>query len=203
MNVLRFRAPGGCHWVMDDPRCWSEALLAPPAGGPAIPCEPTAVPTTCRTFVFDAVSFVPQEKSLPGESLDVNFGDRMRLRGWGVDRTAAHAGEALTVTLAWEAMVELSDQYVVFVHLLSSDGKLVAQHDAPPVGGVLPSSAWSPGTVFTYPVRVDLPDGLPAGDYRLQVGVYLWPSLERLPVLEDVPGADIQVMELRDVRIVR
>jgi hypothetical protein len=31
--------------------------------------------------------------------------------------------------------------------------------------------------------------------------VYLWPSLERLPVLDDVPGAEMRVVDLGSVRI--
>lgn len=32
-------------------------------------------------------------------------------------------------------------------------------------------------------------------------GVYLWPDLERLEVLSDVPGAEINVVELGDVHV--
>jgi len=202
MNVLSFHAPGGCRQVMDNPRCWSETLLTPPVDAPPIPCEPESALTTCRTFVFDSVSFVPQEELLQGEALDINFGDTVRLRAWGLDGAVLHPGAPLTVTLAWEAMVELNDQYILFVHLLSSDGMLVAQYDAPLVGD-LPSSAWSPGITFNYPATIALPGELPSGDYHLLVGVYLWPSLERLPVLADVPGAEARAVELGNVSIDR
>jgi hypothetical protein len=202
MNVFRFHAPGGCPHVVDDPRCWSQALLEPPEASTSIPCDPETMDTTCRTFALDHVSFVPREELRPGEALDINVGDRMRLRGWGVDETVLHPGTTLTVTLAWEATVELSDEYIVFVHLLSPDGTLVAQHDAPPVGRVLPHSAWPPGTTLGYPVTIELPRELPAGEYRLLVGVYLWPGVERLPVLADVPGAEKRAVELGRVEIV-
>jgi hypothetical protein len=201
MNVFRFHAPGGCPRVLDDPHCWGEALLAPPVDDGLLPCDPDDAPTTCRTFVFDHVSFALQDDLPPGAVLDVNFGDQMRLRGWGLDATSLHPGGVLTVTLAWEATVEVNDQYVVFVHLLSPDGTLVAQHDAPPAEQPLPPPAWLPGTTFGYPATIDLPGDLPAGDYRLLVGVYLWPSLKRLPVLTDVPGAEVGVVELGNVRI--
>ncbi|MEA3341420.1 MAG: hypothetical protein U9R15_15755, partial [Chloroflexota bacterium] len=200
MNVLSFHAPSGCRQVMDNPRCWSETLLAPPADAPPIPCEPEAALTTCRTFVFDSVSFVPQEELLPGEGIDINFGDAVRLRGWKLGETALHPGASLTVTLAWEAMMELSDRYVVFVHMLSPDVMLAAQHDVPLVES-LPPSDWSPGITFSYPTAITLPDDLPSGDYHLLVGVYLWPSLERLPVLENVEGAEMRAVELGKVRI--
>jgi hypothetical protein len=198
MNVFRFHAPRGCPEMLDDPRCWSDALLTPPADNSPPPCD---MPATCRTFVFDTVSFVSQGDLSPGAALDVNFGDQMRLRGWALDETTLRPGDRLTVTLAWEAMVGLSDQYVVFVHLLASDGTLVAQHDAPPVGPLLPASAWPPGATFGYPVTLELPADLLAGDYRLLVGVYLWPTLERLPVLANVPGAESGAVELTNVEV--
>ncbi|MBL7064795.1 MAG: hypothetical protein ISS49_11415 [Anaerolineae bacterium] len=201
MNVFRFYAPGECPQVLDDPRCWSEALLAPPLGSGRLPCDLETTPTTCRTFVFDRISVVPWSDLPPGAALDVNFGDQIRLRGWSLDATLSRPGGVLTMTLAWEAVVELSEQHVVFVHLLSPEGTLVAQHDAPLVGRLLPLSAWPQGTTFRYPVTIELPGDLPAGDYCLMVGVYLWPSLERLPVLADVPGAEASVVELENVRI--
>jgi hypothetical protein len=176
MSDLHFRAPGGCPPALDDD-------------------------TTCRTFVLDHVSFIPQADLRPGEVFDVSFGDQMRLRGWEVGGDTWHPGGVLTVRLLWEARVDLSDQYVVFVHLLSSDGTLVAQHDAPPAEPLLSSGTVPLGAIFSYPVMLELPDNLPTGDYRLLVGVYLWPSLERLPVLADVPGAEIGVVELKSVRI--
>jgi hypothetical protein len=200
MNVLGFHAPAGCNPVVDSPRCWSEALLDPLTETSLVPCKPEDVPTTCRTFVFDHLSFVPMDELLPGEALDVSFDDLVRLRGWGLDKTEFHSGTPLTVKLAWEATAELNDQYVVFVHVLSPDGTVVAQDDAPLVRE-LPSSAWLTGTTFSYPVTIELPVDLPAGDYRFITGVYVWPSLERLPVLADVPGAEIRAVELGPVRI--
>jgi hypothetical protein len=70
------------------------------------------------------------------------------------------------------------------------------------VGQVLHASDWPPGATFSYPVTIALPTDLPAGDYGLVTGVYLWPSLERLPVPQAVPGAAERVVKLGDVRIV-
>jgi hypothetical protein len=207
MNVLRFQAPGDCEPTLDSPSCWSEALLDTPADPSLAACSPDDLRTTCRTFVFDDLSFVPQEALGLGEGLDVNLGDRMRLRGWELDETTLRPGTPLKLTLAWEAVEELNEQYVVFVHLLSNDGALVAQYDGSPVGDVLPvgdelpTSAWPPGATFSYPITIELPHDLPAGDYRLLTGVYIWPSLERLPVLADIPGAEVRAVELGSVRI--
>ena len=198
MNVFRFHAPGGCTDVLDDARCWDDALLAPPAGDATPPCD---MPVTCRTFVFDDIAFVPQGDLSVGPAVDVNFGDQVRLRGWGLEQAAMRPGDVLQVTLAWEPAVELNDRYVAFIHLVSSNGSLVAQHDGALVGERILPSAWPPGTVFSYPVTLELPSDLPIGDYQLVVGVYLWPELERLPVLSNVSGAEDNVIELEKVRV--
>jgi hypothetical protein len=198
MNVLRFRAPAGCLEVLDDPRCWSETLLAPPEDDALPPCDTR---TTCRSFIFDHISFVPEDQLDLGQSISVNFGDQMRLRGWSLDATTLHPGDTLTVTLTWEAAVELTDRYVVFAHLLSSDGEPVAQHDDAPVGNALPRGAWPSGATFKHTVPIALPSDLSAGEHRLYVGVYLWPAVERLSVLSDVPGAQDDVFELTRVEV--
>ena len=51
-------------------------------------------------------------------------------------------------------------------------------------------------------MTLDLPEDLPAGDYRLLAGVYLWPSLERLPVLADVSTGESDAVALGSVRVV-
>jgi hypothetical protein len=238
MNVFRFQAPGGCLDVLDDPQCWSTVSLDSSTGNAdnkhprAISCDPAHVPVTRRAFIFDSVSFIPQDELSPGEALDVNFGHKMRLRGWDLSAKTFHPGDVMTVTLAWEATAKLNDQHVVFVHLVSPGGVLMAQHDAPPVAQLPPAptisvnsvqvndvhpeaeaapshikgseatpSAWPRGTTFGYPVTIELPTDLPADEYQVLLGVYLWPSLERLPVLADVPGAENNTMVLGSVRV--
>jgi hypothetical protein len=176
MNVFRFRAPGGCSQELDDG-------------------------SSCRTFAFDRVSCVPQADLRPGEALDVDFGGQVRLRGWEWGERPVRPGGMVAMTLDWEPSVALGDEYVGFVHVLSPDGVLVAQHDAPLTSQCLPAATWLPETVFRCPVTVELPDDLPAGDYRLLAGVYRWPSLERLPVQADVPGAEVGAVELGSVGV--
>jgi hypothetical protein len=54
-------------------------------------------------------------------------------------------GEALSVTLWWQSVAPLSGDYIVFVHLYDSEGRLIATADAPPLCGGFPTSLWQPG----------------------------------------------------------
>ena len=66
----------------------------------------------------------------------------------------------------------LSTRYKVFLHLLDAQGRLVAQHDSEPVGGLAPTTAWPPGATVRDRRALVLPDQLPPGSYTLSVGMY-------------------------------
>jgi len=98
-------------------------------------------------------------------------------------------GGAVDVTLYWEAQGDMggaTEAYFVFVHLLDAGGHLVAQHDGPPVGGRYPLAAWIPGEPVPDSHTLSLDPALPAGMYTLQVGVYTWPTFERVPAWDAV-----------------
>jgi hypothetical protein len=109
--------------------------------------------------------------------LDHLFGPAIRLIGFDAEPdlgggATLRAGDSMTVNLLWQAESEPGKPYTVFVQLLDSGGKLVAQHDGPPAGGRSPTSGWLSGDRVADEHRVELPKDLPAGAYRLIVGLY-------------------------------
>jgi hypothetical protein len=76
----------------------------------------------------------------------------------------------------------MARNYTVFNHLVGPAGQVVAQTDGEPVGGARPTSGWLPGELLEDNYAILLPEGLPAGEYALRVGLYLWPELTRLSV---------------------
>jgi hypothetical protein len=164
-------------------------------------CEGLSYADECKVFALGNVTAIP-ESELPGEiTLDVNLADLIHLTGYALDTSALRQGGTLTVTLNWHTVKPPPENFVVFAHLLNKDGVLVAQRDAEPADGRFPTSAWPTGSTFGYSVSMQLPADLPSGDYRLLVGMYRWPSLERLPVLSNVPGAENHVIELETVTV--
>jgi hypothetical protein len=129
---------------------------------------------------------VPLEADLEAElgeakRVDANLDNQIGLLGFkAADRLSS--GEQLLVKLYWEARQQPSDDYVVFVHLLDADGQLVGSHDGPPMDRQYPTSVWLAGEVVPDVHRFQLDAGLVKGTYWLQVGMYRWPSMERLPI---------------------
>jgi hypothetical protein len=114
------------------------------------------------------------------------FGEHIHLHGYEIDSTALRSTGALSLTLQWQTDAPLSEDYMLFAHLLDDDGQRVAQTDAPP-GGDMPTSAWEPRRSVTWVHPLLVPPDLPPGDYWLALGLYHPSTLERLPLRAAVP----------------
>ncbi len=128
--------------------------------------------------------------------LDARFGDAISLEGY-----AWQLGpEALQVTLRWSADAVPGGDYTVFAHLVEpEDGdRLVAQGDAPPLGGRWPTSLWLPGTLLDDSHTLVLPPDLPAGTYHLLVGLYDPVTGERLPLPDGSDALRLTDLDLAD-----
>jgi len=137
----------------------------------------------------------PQRYDLPASArpADVVLGERVRLAGHRLDRSEGGDGTSrVDVTLYWSPLPEaaglaLTPPYTVFVHLVDGAGRLVAQHDGIPGGGVAPTEEWVPGEVVEDPHPIVLPPGRGALPLRLIAGLYDPRSGERL---RSADGAD-------------
>lgn len=130
--------------------------------------------------------------TLPPQELmaqDVEFQNGVRLTGYALQPSTLAAGDYLVVYLAWAGdPARLSGTEKVFVQLLNRAGELVAQDDRP-------LTLAPPGPVLTPPAiyAILLPEGLPAGEYRLITGLYD-PAQEGAPRVLTVAGADHVVL---------
>ncbi len=170
------------NWADWSQRLPAQIIAAPPAA------RRFEANTWVRLNTFERqgrnlVEITPPDTDLqPPHPVQANLGDQMELTGYG----AAQTGGELTVTLYWHALASMPLDYTVFVHVLTADGQLVAQHDdAPWWEAPLPTSTWQAGEHLQDRHRLTLPANLPPGTYHLQAGVYYWETLERLPVLEN------------------
>lgn len=133
--------------------------------------------------------YLPPQQTLPATAtpLDQPFVQGIRLLGYQFDRPAARPGEALTLALFWQAEQPVQQPYTVFTHLLDGDEAVVVGQDNPPCRGTCPTTTWQPGEVLRDEYTWRLPATLPAGQYRVQVGLYAPDTLARLP-LRDLDG---------------
>lgn len=120
---------------------------------------------------------------IPATEHYVNFGDQVALLGYSLPGYTAQPGETLDLTLYWQAQRALEIDYQVFVHLLDSDGNLVAQSDKLNPGD-FPTRRWPLDKYVPDEHRLILPDNLPPGDYTLFTGLWVQSEGWRLPVFD-------------------
>jgi hypothetical protein len=95
---------------------------------------------------------------------------------------AMEPGQTAHVTLRWQPLRPLDEDYTVFVHLLDSSGQTQAQADSQPCRGECPTSGWTPGEIIADEHLIAIPADAAPPPYRLALGMYLLESGERLPV---------------------
>jgi 4-amino-4-deoxy-L-arabinose transferase-like glycosyltransferase len=124
------------------------------------------------------------------QPVDFKLGDNIALKGYTVDVASLRAGGKLKLKLYWQTIAPVLRNYTVFAHFLDDSGKVWAQQDAAPVGGSYPTSAWDAqaSEIVEDVHEIPLPGDLPAGHYRVGLGMYFLETMERLPAV-DARGA--------------
>ncbi|HET7375769.1 MAG TPA: hypothetical protein VFK30_03615, partial [Anaerolineae bacterium] len=121
-------------------------------------------------FVTYAVPNVISDK--PAQLSGVRFGDYITLDGSTLSTPVLAAGDILQLDLFWHTDAPLSSRYKVFVHVLDQNGKIIAQTDREPGGGLVPTSIWQPGQTVIDRYGVLIPTAAPAGIYSIEIGLY-------------------------------
>ena len=128
--------------------------------------------------------------------IHARIGEKIRLAGF-VAPDALTAGAPFSLTLFWQADENVYDDFTAFVQVLDADGNAVAKHDSVPGGGLASPFLWSPGEWIADRIVLRVPRDLKPGLYRVIVGMYHYPELDRLPVT-NVAGERVEddVIEL-------
>lgn len=113
---------------------------------------------------------------------NVRFGDQITLLGYVLPSTSVRAGNVVPLTMYWQSLTKPARDYTVFVHLLDANGRVLVQVDTQPHGGAYPTSLWEPREIIRDNYALQLPADLTPGAYRIEVGLYEYPSFLRLGV---------------------
>lgn len=181
--------------VLEDHRLWGTVMVAADRPGLEIytkvadTAPPQPLPLAAYADRFDQTLSIPQlERNGPvgtpaiQATVDANVGDHIRLVGYRLGQPQAVAGAHLTVTLYWQALAPLPENYQVFLQLIDlTDARKASQRDGEPGCNNYPTKSWVPGTIIAdrYDMPVDA-DARP-GQYTLLVGLVTAEGV-RLPV---------------------
>ena len=110
----------------------------------------------------------------------------LALLGYSVNGQPAR-GKVSDVITHWRVAERPARDGVIFLHMLDAQGKLISQDDNPPIvnGLVRSTTTYRPGEGINQLHRLEIPAGLPPGQYQLYAGVYDRQSMVRWPAQQD------------------
>ncbi len=180
LNVIELVDLHGARTYVGDVRCAGGTPLSG-AYPVKLACEPGRPSARQSSAGVQAFELLPSAAPASAQALF----------GGGVSLLESHwqqsiiPGETLRLTLYWRAEKHVEAEWTVFVHVLTPEGSLLAGLDEQPMGGRVPTTAWSPGQVVAYTVVVPIPVTAAEGEHSIRVGWYQWPSLQRLSAHSD------------------
>jgi len=132
--------------------------------------------------------------------LEVDLGDKVRLLGYNIE-SGFRPGDGIHLTLFWQCLEEMEQDYTVFTHLIDEKQNIWGQKDNQPVDGFYPTSQWEVGEIVRdqYDIAIS-PEALP-GEYQLEVGMYLAETGERLSVFKGDQEIDNKVLLIPEITV--
>ena len=136
---------------------------------------------------------IPRREIPTIESLDIehplkgNLGGKIQLLGYNLE-SGFRPGDGIHLTLFWQCLEKMNQDYTVFTHLIDEENKIWTQKDNQPVDGFYATTRWEKGEIVRDQYDLFIPPDVPPGEYRLEVGMYLAETGERLPVVDPPTG---------------
>lgn len=131
---------------------------------------------------FGEIAVAPNPGNVPNPG-HYNFDDKIALVGYEMDPRAVRPGETLILTLYWEGLAEMGENYSIFTYIQGKDTQIWARKDDWPLKGKAPTAAWKVGQRVVDPYELTLDSNTPPGVYNVEIGIYLAETLERLRLI--------------------
>ncbi len=149
-----------------------------PVGEPlAVSRLPDGRPAWYLFLVSSPLSLTPPSFQRGHDGL---LGDVLRLVGYDLPGPPPGPGGVLHVRLHWQVLAPLAADYTAFTHLLDGQGRRRGQWDGDPLGGRFATTRWPVGLYVSEERKVLVDQDAAAGDHRLELGFYEWPTRRRL-----------------------
>ena len=189
--------------AQNHPRIWVLTY----GGNPSAPDSPSihwlktnaALASETRTddaslLLFDATDAPVRQP--PAATARATFSGAIQLDYTPVSQTVGW-GDTIPLQLVWTTSQPITEHLVVFAHLISPDGQLVAQSDGDPVNGLAPSFTWTPNVPVIGRHALLVGGALPPGDYVVRVGLYRQDDQTRVLTSTGADAVEVGVVTMR------
>ena len=168
-------------------------LYWPSAGLYRFDSDGQRLPITDRSGRFLGTEFsLPPVKILnspaieTGQPVAVQLGEWGELQGYSIEPASSLVapGATLTLTLVYRARGPAPASYTRFLHIYDPDRGMVAQQDAPPLGGGNPTQTWVADEQIVETMQVAVAANAQPGPYTVWFGFYDPDTGQRVPLLD-------------------
>lgn len=154
---------------------------------------------------------VPDEvvsKAVPAQYPQlVQFGGSMMFLGHSLDVSSVVTEDKIGITLYWQCLSPMMENYVVHLKLLNGGYHVYGQQDGMPVHDGFPTNQWQEGIVVKDERQIRLLPGSPPGRYDVEVSLYdpysqrsLEPQSGRLALPVEIPPREPPAIEALDIK---
>lgn len=115
----------------------------------------------------------------PQKRVDARLGDGVAFVGYDVARRE----NSIALTVYWKCLAPVREDETVFIHLLDSADRVVAQDDAKPGHGSFATTHWQVGQVIADDYVLSLPPAS-SGVFQVEIGMYVLETSARARVTD-------------------
>jgi hypothetical protein len=139
--------------------------------------------TDARAYRLD-VSKVMSFESPAVKPRSVPFSSAVTLVDYALNAQRVEPGGTVPLTLWWRSTHKLSDDNMIFVHLLDMNQEVASAGDVIPALGVYPTFLWKPGEIVPTHHQLRVPLRTLPGKYTVEIGMYNVLNGDRLDALD-------------------
>jgi hypothetical protein len=171
-------------WAQLAPRRWGTQLAYGVGGAMLLFAVVAPLRYTRPTYAPPPILTTEDLADVPNR-VDINFGDKIKLVGYELNGETWQPGDDLLVTMHWEAMEDLDQDYWLQMRLVHRRGYDLTFKDGCPSAGRYTTDHWRKGDVIPSVHRLRIPDDAVDHNYRLTLSMHPFGSEGWLPVLDE------------------
>lgn len=117
--------------------------------------------------------------------VDINYDHKIKLLGYAVSPRVARSDESIELTLYWQALAAMDEDFSIGIALLDPHQRVLASRNSYPGHGLLPTRLWSAGQMIRDSYWLPIPADAPAPSIaQIQISLFSRALRRNLPAFD-------------------
>jgi hypothetical protein len=134
--------------------------------------------------------------------VEANFANQVKLLGYDLGANRAQPGGGIPLTLYWQGLDWMGQDYTIFAKLLAADQTVHGGRERLPREGYR-TIYWAPGEIITDSFGIPVAAAAPAGVYYINIGLYrlVGQQAVSLPLVQNGQLLDVTSLNIGPLKI--